>query len=73
MEEQAEEFLLTKVKNGTESEFGSFVSCRIERTVLHRKYLFTENYGNPYAVYKDVGNWYDYNTKRTYKIDLKLQ
>lgn len=62
----------TKVKNGTESEFGTLYPAVSKGRIASKVFNLQKTTVNPYAVYKDVGNWYDYNTKRTYKIDLKI-
>ena len=66
------EVSFTKVKNGTESEFGTLYPAVSKGRIASKVFNLQKTTVNPYAVYKDVGNWYDYNTKRTYKIDLKI-
>lgn len=60
------------MKNGTESEFGTLYPAVSKGRIASKVFNLQKTTVNPYAVYKDVGNWYDYNTKRTYKIDLKI-
>ena len=66
------EVSFTKVKSGTESEFGTLYPAVSKGRIASKVFNLQKTTVNPYAVYKDVGNWYDYNTKRTYKIDLKI-
>ena len=66
------EVSFTKVKNGTESEFGTLYPAVSKGRIASKVFNLQKTTVNPYAIYKDVGNWYDYNTKRTYKIDLKI-
>ncbi len=55
------------------SEFGTLYPAVSKGRIASKVFNLQKTTVNPYAVYKEMlGNWYDYNTKRTYKIDLKI-
>lgn len=60
------------VKKGGRKQFGDVYSATESGTVISKVFNLQKCTTNPYAIYKKVGTWYDYNTKKSYMIDTKI-
>lgn len=63
---------LTTVKKGDAGEFGEIFESAKNGNIASKVYNLSKCTSNPYVVYTNVGTWYDYNSGRTYGIDLKM-
>lgn len=60
------------VKKGPEKQFGDVYDAVTEDRIASKVFNLDKCSENPYAIYTNVGTWYDYSSKRTYAVDMKL-
>lgn len=60
------------VKAGSRKQFGDIYGEVVAENIVSKVYNLQKCTENPYAIYKKVGTWYDYNTGRSYAVDMKL-
>lgn len=63
---------LAKVKNGSRSEYGEVYVAVNNGRVKTRVYNLSKCTTDPYALYTNVGSWYDSSSRKTYSVDMKL-
>lgn len=63
---------IATVKKGSDNQFGDVRDAANKGLIASKAFNLNKCTANPYALYTNVGTWYDYNTGRTYGIDLKL-
>ena len=63
---------LAKVKQGSGKQFGSIYAAAVAGQISSKVFNLQKCTQNPYAIYKKVGTWYDYDTGRTYAVDMKI-
>lgn len=63
---------LSTVKNGTAKQFGDLHGTVTNGHIASKVFNLEKCTENPYAIYTNVGSWYDYSTKRTYAVDMKM-
>lgn len=63
---------LATVKKGNEKQFGSLYVAAVAGQISAKVFNLQKCTQNPYAIYKKVGTWYDYNTGRSYAVDMKI-
>lgn len=60
------------VKKGPEKQFGDVYDAVKDGRIVSKVFNLDKCSENPYAIYTNVGTWYDYGSKRTYAIDMKM-
>lgn len=60
------------VKKGPQKQFGDVYDAVTESRIASKVFNLDKCSENPYAIYANVGTWYDYSSKRTYAIDMKI-
>ena len=60
------------VKKGPEKQFGDVYGAVKDGRIVSKVFNLDKCSENPYAIYTNVGTWYDYGSKRTYAIDMKM-
>lgn len=60
------------VKKGEPKQFGEVYGAVVAGRIASKVFNLNKCTENPYAIYTNVGTWYDYSSKRTYSIDVKM-
>lgn len=60
------------VKASNRKQFGDIYGEVVAENIVSKVFNLQKCTENPYAIYKKVGTWYDYNTGRSYAVDMKL-
>ena len=60
------------IKKSTVKRFGAVYDAVNSGYIASKAFNLQKCTENPYAIYKKVGTWYDYNTGRTYAVDMKI-
>ena len=60
------------IKKSTVKRFGAVYDAVNSGYIASKAFDLQKCTENPYAIYKKVGTWYDYNTGRTYAVDMKI-
>ena len=63
---------LDKVKNGVYEEFGELIRNTQKDYIVSKVFDLNRCSTAPYAIYTNVGSWYDTKTKKSYKVDMKM-
>lgn len=63
---------LSKVKSSSYAVYGDVYDNVQQNRIATRVYNLEKCQTNPYAIYSNVGTWYDSQTKRNYRIDMKM-
>ena len=63
---------LENVKNGVYEEFGELIQNTQKGFIVSRVFDLNRCSTAPYAIYTNVGSWFDTKTKKSYKVDMKM-
>ena len=63
---------LSTVKKGDRKQFGDIYAAVNGGYIISKVFNLQKCTENPYAIYKKVGVWYDYNKKKSYAVDMKF-
>ena len=63
---------LDKVENGIYEEFGELIRNTKQGHIVSKVFDLNSCSTAPYAIYTNVGSWFDPKTQKSYKVDMKM-
>ncbi len=63
---------LDKVENGIYEEFGELIRNTRQGHIVSKVFDLNRCSTAPYAIYTNVGSWFDPKTQKSYKVDMKM-
>ena len=64
---------LTTVKDSNRDRFGDIYNSVNSGHISNKVFNLSKCTNNPYAIYTNVGTWYDLSTRKTYSVDMKME